>query len=131
MTRSRIDDVSAEPMQPKKGTRRRKSKDPLSYIVDVPEGGQDEDNGNILAYHRHGRNVLVRKYHDQINDYIYRMRLLGLTIPQICGVLDVREDTYKEWLQKYPEAKKAHERGGLLADAAVAHALFHRATGYS
>jgi len=73
----------------------------------------------------------VVKYHDGIPEYVYRMRLLGLTVAQIVAVLDICERTYTNWLKDKPALKEAHDRGGKLADGQVAQALFWRATGYS
>jgi hypothetical protein len=62
---------------------------------------------------------------------VHDLRMLGLSVPQISGVLKISDATLYDWQAKYPSFSEAWLRGGEYADAAIARALFHRASGYS
>lgn len=61
----------------------------------------------------------------------YRLCLLGLTNPELAMAFGVDEQTIYNWRHNFPEFDAAMERGRLEADAHIAHALYHRAKGYS
>lgn len=57
--------------------------------------------------------------------------MLGAKIAQVCEALGIAESTYHMWCQKYRAFREAIEAGKMAADGAVAHALYHRAIGFS
>jgi hypothetical protein len=63
-------------------------------------------------------------------DLARRVAMLGATNDDLAGILGVCRRTIGNWLQDYPEFKKAVEEGKLDADAKVAEKLYQRATGY-
>ena len=60
-----------------------------------------------------------------------KLRMLGLSTPKICDILEVGEQAVRNWRAKVPEFKQAWDEGGAIADAEVAKAMYHRAVGYS
>lgn len=68
------------------------------------------------------------KMHDEL---AYDLRILGLSVEQIAGIMKISSTALYEWLEKYPPFADAWSRGGELADAEIARAVFHRAKGYS
>lgn len=57
--------------------------------------------------------------------------MLGLTDAQIANAFGVSRRTLGYWKRQYPEFLHTMQAGKVEADAKVAAALFHRATGYS
>ena len=60
-----------------------------------------------------------------------RLALLGLNDTQIMGFFNVTPPTFYSWTKKHPEFLNEIQRGRIIADAEVAHALYRRAIGYS
>jgi hypothetical protein len=63
-------------------------------------------------------------------DLARRVAMLGATNDDLAAVIGVCRRIIGNWLQDYPEFKKAVEEGKLDADAKVAEKLYQRATGY-
>ncbi len=71
------------------------------------------------------------KYKPAYNTQVYKLCLLNAITPDIAKFYEVAESTVKLWMKTYPKFSDAIKRGKEKADAEVAKALFHRATGYS
>jgi hypothetical protein len=61
----------------------------------------------------------------------FKLRLLGASNEQIADAYGVSLETLERWKRTSTEFGCAWERGGILADAEVAYALYRRATGYA
>jgi len=61
----------------------------------------------------------------------YKHCLLGATDEQLADLFDVSVVTLNAWKNKHPKFLKALRDGKASADADIAHALYHRARGYS
>jgi hypothetical protein len=61
----------------------------------------------------------------------YKFCLLGATNEDLADVFEVSRNTIGNWLARYPEFKKAMQDGRDVADADVAQALLHKATGFT
>jgi hypothetical protein len=59
-----------------------------------------------------------------------KLCLLGATDADLADFFDVQESTINEWKKRRREFSESIRAGKLLADAAVAQSLYHRATGY-
>lgn len=70
-------------------------------------------------------------YRAEYVDQVYRLCLLGATDVEIAGVLGVNQDTLNRWKKDHPEMYESMKRGKTLADAEIAHSLYHRGKGYS
>ena len=71
------------------------------------------------------------KYKEEYNEIAYNYCLLGATDAELGVFFDVDERTINNWKESHPEFFQSLKKGKELADAKVAQALFHRATGYS
>lgn len=71
------------------------------------------------------------KYKEEYNELAYNYCLLGATDAELGEFFDVDERTINNWKIDYPEFFHSIKKGKEIADAKVAQALFHRATGYS
>lgn len=60
---------------------------------------------------------------------LLHLSLLGASMERAGMVLGVSRDTLEGWLEKYPEARIAWDRGNSMAAAEVANALLQRALG--
>lgn len=70
-------------------------------------------------------------YKDEYVELAYNYCLLGATDEDLANMFDVSEVTINNWKKEHEEFYLALKRGKEIADAKVAKALFHRATGYS
>lgn len=70
-------------------------------------------------------------YRPEFAEQAYNYCLLGATDIQLAEFFEVSEVTLNAWKKEFPEFLKSLKEGKELADAKVAQALFHRATGYS
>lgn len=70
-------------------------------------------------------------YREEYADLAYKFCLLGASDEQLAEMFAVHVDTIYEWKKVVPEFSESVKRGKEIADAEVAHALFHRAKGYS
>ena len=64
-------------------------------------------------------------------DLAYKFCLLGASDERLAEMFSVAVSTIYEWKQSVPEFSEAVTRGKEVADAEIAHALYHRAKGYS
>jgi hypothetical protein len=71
------------------------------------------------------------KYRPEFCEMAHRLGLLGLTDDETASVLGVSVRTLHRWKREHPEFRESLEAGKRPADAAVAHALFSRAVGYT
>jgi len=60
-----------------------------------------------------------------------KLCLLGATDKSLADFFDVSESTINSWKIQHPSFLESIREGKEVADANVAHALYHRATGYS
>lgn len=70
------------------------------------------------------------KYKDEYDELAYNYCLLGATDSELADFFDVCEATINNWKIDYPSFLESLKNGKQIADAKVAKALFHRATGY-
>ena len=71
------------------------------------------------------------KYNPETAAWALKLCRLGATDAQLAAAFEIAESTLNRWKHDYPEFREALKNGKALADAEVADALFHRATGYS
>ena len=71
------------------------------------------------------------KYKEEFSELAYNYCLLGATDAELGDFFCVDERTINNWKIDYPEFFQSIKEGKQIADAKVAQALFHRATGYS
>lgn len=71
------------------------------------------------------------KYKKEYDELAYNYCLLGATDAELGAFFGVCEATINNWKLEFPEFLESLKRGKELADAKVAQALFHRATGFS
>jgi hypothetical protein len=85
-------------------------------------------NGNS----KNGTAIMGRptRYRVAFNELVYKLCLLNAIDTQIADVLGISERTLDVWKNKYPDFMQSIKKGKIQADAEVAKALFHRATGY-
>ena len=69
-------------------------------------------------------------YRPEYADMAYKFCLLGASDTRIAELLEVAVSTIYEWKQAIPEFSEALKRGKEIADAEVAHSLYHRALGF-
>lgn len=70
------------------------------------------------------------KYKEEYNELVYNYCLLGAIDEELASFLDVHVSTIHQWKLDYPDFSDSIKRGKEQADAKVAMALYHRATGY-
>lgn len=70
------------------------------------------------------------KYKEEFKELAYNYCLLGATDAELAVFFDVHISTIHQWKLDYPDFSDTLKRGKEQADARVAQALFHRATGY-
>jgi hypothetical protein len=63
-------------------------------------------------------------------DEARRACMLGATNEELAGLLGVSRATIHNWMEEFPDFKKAIEEGKVAADARVAEKLYQRAIGY-
>ncbi|MFC1459595.1 helix-turn-helix domain-containing protein [Microvirga arabica] len=71
------------------------------------------------------------KFKPEYVEQVEKLCKLGATDEQLACFFEVSVSTINLWKQRHPEFSEPLKRGKLIADAAVAHSLFKRATGYS
>lgn len=70
-------------------------------------------------------------YKDEYAELAYNYCLLGAIDSELAGFFGVSETTINNWKNEHEVFSLALKKGKQIADAKVAQALFHRATGYS
>jgi hypothetical protein len=63
--------------------------------------------------------------------FAYKFCLLCATNEDLAELFEVSRNTIGNWLARYPEFRKAMQDGRDVADADVAQALLHKATGFT
>lgn len=71
------------------------------------------------------------KYKEEYAELAYNYCLLGAIDEELASFFDVDVSTIHRWKHDHPDFCDSVKRGKEIADAKVAQALFHRATGYS
>lgn len=94
--------------------------------------------GTEMATKKTGKELVIAapvgrptKYKPEYNDLAYKFCLLGATDKRLAEMFDVSQDTIDEWKKVYPEFSGSLRAGREIADAEIAHSLYHRAKGYS
>lgn len=70
------------------------------------------------------------KYQHTYPAQVEKLCKLGATDAEIADFFDIDEATVNRWKIDHPEFCESIRAGKTLADANVAHSLYHRATGY-
>lgn len=70
-------------------------------------------------------------YKPEYDDQAYKLCLLGATDKRIADFFCVTEQTLNNWKLAHATFFESLKRGKEIADAEIAHSLFHRAKGYS
>lgn len=71
------------------------------------------------------------KYKAEYAEQAYKFCLLGATDAKLGEMFSVDEATINRWKEAHQEFCESIKRGKEIADAEIAHALYHRAKGYS
>lgn len=71
------------------------------------------------------------RYRPEYAELAYKFALLGATDAKLAECFGVSEQTINAWKKAHPLFLESITRGKTVADADIAHALFHRAKGYS
>jgi DNA-binding XRE family transcriptional regulator len=71
------------------------------------------------------------KYRPEYAEQVFKLCLLGATDEQLADFFGVSVQTIYNWTEQEPEFFESRRKGKEEADANVAHALYHRALGYS
>ena len=69
-------------------------------------------------------------YRPEYADLAYKFCLLGASDARLAEMFEVCIATIHNWKLQYPDFLDALRKGKEIADAEVAHALYHRALGY-
>lgn len=70
-------------------------------------------------------------YKPEYAELAFKFCLLGATNEKLAEFFDVATSTVSLWMVEHDAFSDAIKRGRVQADAEVAHALYHRAKGYS
>lgn len=70
------------------------------------------------------------KHKKEYNDLAYKYCLLGATNPILADYFGVVKSTIDLWIKEIPSFSGAVKKGRHVADAEIAHSLYHRAKGY-
>lgn len=70
------------------------------------------------------------KYKENTAEQAYKLCLLGATDKELADFFEVAESTFNLWKKEHIEFSESLKRGKQIADANVAHKLYHRAIGY-
>lgn len=71
------------------------------------------------------------KYKPEYADLAYKFCLMGATNEKLAEFFDVAVSTVSLWLVEHEDFSDAIKKGRVQADGEIAHALYHRAKGYS
>lgn len=71
------------------------------------------------------------KYKAEYAEQAYKFCLLGATDARLGEFFGVSEQTINAWKEAHPQFLESIKKGKEIADAEIAHALYHRAKGYS
>lgn len=67
------------------------------------------------------------RYRKEFCEMANRFALLGMTHKEMAECFEIRESTFYNWFNKYPEFKEAIKQGGREANSRVAASLYKRA----
>ena len=70
------------------------------------------------------------KYREEYVEQAYKYCLLGADDKKLATLFDVDEVTVNNWKKEHPEFFQSIKKGKEVADAEVAHSLYHRAKGF-
>ena len=71
------------------------------------------------------------KYKPEYADQAYKFCLLGADDNKLAMLFEVDVATINRWKDAHAEFRESIKKGKDIADAEIAHALYHRAKGYS
>lgn len=71
------------------------------------------------------------KYKTEYADLAFKFCLMGATNERLAEFFDVAVSTVSLWMVEHEAFSDAIKKGRVQADAEIAHALYHRAKGYS
>lgn len=71
------------------------------------------------------------KYKTEYNKQVVKLCRLGSTDKELADFFEVTEQTITNWKKSEPEFFGSIKKGKQESDANIAHALYHRAKGYS
>lgn len=71
------------------------------------------------------------KYKEEYAEQAYKLCLLGADDARMANFFEVAESTINLWKKEHSAFSESIKRGKEIADAEIAHALYHRAKGYS
>jgi len=71
------------------------------------------------------------KYKPEYIDLAFKFCLMGATNEKLAEFFDVSVSTVSLWMVEHEAFSDAIKRGRVQADGEIAHALYHRAKGYS
>lgn len=70
-------------------------------------------------------------YKPEYAELAFKFCLMGATNERLAEFFDVAVATVSNWMNEHPEFLDAIKHGRVQADGEIAHALYHRAKGYS
>ena len=73
----------------------------------------------------------ITAYNSSQPERVFKLCLLGCCDAEISSVIGITPQAFYDWRREHPELEDAVRRGRVDADAAIAHSMFARATGYS
>ena len=85
----------------------------------------------LTAKQENGKGGRPSKHVEAYNDLAYKYCLLGATNETLAEYFNVVKSTIDLWIKDIPEFSGSVKRGRHVADAEIAHSLYHRAKGYS
>lgn len=71
------------------------------------------------------------EYREEYCEQVEKLCKLGATDKEIADFFNVTEQTINNWKSDFPEFFESIKKGKIVADAEIAHSLYHRAKGYS
>lgn len=86
-----------------------------------------QETQGIVQKHAGGRPTL---YRPEYTEQAYKLCLLGAKDKDLARFFEVNEDTVNQWKIDHPEFSESLKKGKEIADAEVAHSLYHRAKGF-
>lgn len=128
--------VPKKQTQKKKPGRKPKPKDPnVQYVKgkNIPIKGNKNSLGalgNKNSVGNKGGTGIDSHFKPEYVDLAYKYCLLGADQAKLAEFFGCHLNTITNWKKEYPDFEDAISRGGVRADAEIAHALYHRAKGY-
>ena len=85
----------------------------------------------LTAKQENGKGGRPSKHCEAYNDLAYKYCLLGATNETLAEYFNVAKSTIDLWIKDIAAFSGSVKRGRHVADAEIAHSLYHRAKGYS